>query len=175
MSLRNFFIIIAIVMVLDQLTKAVAVATLAGGPGVIVIPDFFHFTYRTNTGAAWSMFSDRTRALTVFATFVAVGLMIWGVRIRPEERLLRFPLALILGGAIGNLVDRWRLGHVTDFIDFHWQNSYHFPTFNVADSAICVGMGILIFMSLRSPEAESRQEESAGKATGGATSAKPQT
>lgn len=158
----------------DQITKWLAVSRLASYADFVIIPGFFQFTYRTNTGAAWSMFSDRPTALAFFATAVAVGLAVWGYRIRPEEQLLRFPLALILGGAIGNLADRWRLGHVVDFIDFHWREVYHFPTFNVADTSIFVGMSILIFMSLRTPEAQAEREESAGKAAARTETANPQ-
>jgi signal peptidase II len=160
LSLRGFFLSAAVIVVLDQLTKWLAVVGLAEGRVVVIVPRVLQFIYRTNTGAAWSMFSDRTGLLTIFATAVAIGLTIWSLRLRSAELVLRLPLSLILGGAVGNLIDRYRLGYVIDFIDAHWDAVYHFPTFNVADSAICVGMALLIWMNLRipseAPESNSR-------------------
>jgi signal peptidase II len=154
----------AVVIVLDQLTKALAVAALSEGRVVVILPRVLQFIYRTNTGAAWSMFSDRTGLLTIFATIVAIGLTIWSIRLPSAELVLRLPLSLILGGAVGNLIDRYRLGYVIDFIDAHWDDVYHFPTFNVADSAICIGMALLIWMNLRIPSQapESKSRNGAG-------------
>lgn len=144
----HFGLLALAVLIADQMSKLIVVSTLADRGPLVIIPRAFQFIYRTNTGAAFSIFQEHTMALTVFASFVAVGLAFWGWRLRPEEVMLRWPLALIFGGAVANLIDRYRLGHVTDFIDAHWDNVYHFPTFNVADSAICIGMGLLIWMSL---------------------------
>lgn len=145
----GFALIAGTVLVLDQVTKAMAMAWLTDDRDLVLIPRVLQLIHRTNTGAAWSMFQDSPKLLTVFATVVAVGLGVWSVALKPGERVLRIPLAMILGGAVGNLVDRYRLGHVVDFIDAHWDDVYHFPTFNVADSAICIGMALLIWLNLR--------------------------
>lgn len=148
-GLAGFALIAGTVLVLDQASKAMAMAWLSEDRDLVLIPRVLQLIHRTNTGAAWSMFQDSPKILTIFATLVATGLGVWSLLLRPEERILRLPLAMILGGAVGNLVDRYRLGHVVDFIDAHWDDVYHFPTFNVADSAICVGMAILIWLNLR--------------------------
>jgi signal peptidase II len=148
-GLGGFLLIAGTVLILDQATKLMAIAWLADDRDVVLIPRVLQLIHRTNTGAAWSMFQDSPKILTIFATVVAGGLAVWSVLLRPEERILRLPLAMILGGAVGNLADRYRLGHVVDFIDAHWDDVYHFPTFNVADSAICIGMALLIWMNLR--------------------------
>lgn len=157
---RGFAFIALTILILDQLTKWVIVRGLEDGRIIEIIPRFLQLIHRTNTGAAWSMFQDSPGLLTVFATAVAVGLAVWSLVLKPEERILRIPLAMILGGAVGNLIDRYRLGHVVDFIDAHWDDVYHFPTFNVADSAICIGMALLILMNLRitsaAPDTESK-------------------
>lgn len=159
-TVRAFFLIVAAVVVLDQATKAAAIVGLAEGRVVEIIPRLLQLIHRTNTGAAWSMFADRPLVLTLFASCVALGLTVWSLRLKADELMLRIPLGMILGGALGNLIDRYRLGHVIDFIDAHWDDVYHFPTFNVADSAICIGMGLLILMNLRvSSEASDVREK----------------
>lgn len=157
LSLERFSLLAGAVVLADQVSKLAVVGFLAGHAPQVLIPRLLQLTHRTNTGAAFSIFRDHPMVLTIFASAVALSLAVWGMMLKAEEAPLRWPLGLILGGAIGNLVDRYRVGQVTDFIDAHWNNVYHFPTFNVADSAICVGMGILIWMTLKSaphPKAE---------------------
>lgn len=148
-SLPTFGVIAVVVVGLDQLTKWLAVMRLADSAPFEIIPRLLQLTYRTNTGAAWSMFSDHPTKLALFSSLVAVGLIVWTFMLRPEEVALRPALGLVVGGAVGNLIDRFRLGHVIDFIDAHWEEAYHFPTFNIADSAICVGIGVLFVIMLR--------------------------
>jgi signal peptidase II len=149
-TLKHFGVLALVVIVLDQLSKLAIVLRFelpGGNDSIVIIPRLLQFIYQTNTGAAFSFFRDHPGVLKVFATLVAVGLLIWSWRLAPQELSFRWPLGLILGGAVGNLIDRYRLGHVIDFIDAHWDERYHFPTFNVADSAICIGMGLLIWLS----------------------------
>ena len=154
MSLRGFFILAGCVLLADQLTKIAVLQWLSDGETITIIPSLLQLNYATNTGAAFSVFRDYPAVLTVLATAVAIALAVWSLRLQPAETNLRWPLGLILGGATGNLTDRYRLGHVVDFIDAHWFYGSHFPTFNVADSAICIGMGLLILLSFISkPEA----------------------
>ena len=136
-------------LALDQAGKLAAVAWLEGERPLILIPNLLNLAFATNTGAAFSILSGRTLLLTMISLIVIVGIAIWAVRLAPEERGLRLELGLILGGAIGNQIDRLRLGHVIDFIDAHWFWKAHWPTFNIADSAICVGMALLALAMFR--------------------------
>lgn len=152
-----FSIIVVFVVALDQATKWAVDTWLADQPPVVIVPGFFQLIFRTNTGAAFSMFRDRPSVLAIFAACIAVFILVWSIRLRGPEQALRWPLGLILGGACGNLVDRVRLGHVVDFLDAYWRD-HHWPTFNVADSAIFIGMGLMIWLSFTMPEAHADEE-----------------
>jgi signal peptidase II len=144
--------IVATTLLLDQLTKMWALFVLKGRPAIECIPYFLQFQYRTNSGAAFSILEGQRVLLTGFSVVISLLILIWAWRLPPSERGLRTGLGLILGGAIGNLIDRVRLGEVIDFIDVHWlYMDPHWPTFNVADSAVCVGMGFFMVVSLRMP------------------------
>lgn len=136
------FSILLLALVGDQLTKLAVVASLRFGESVPA-EGLFRFTYTTNTGSIFGLFPGQTAALTV-ASFVGVGILLYFYHAHPwPGRLLRLSLGLQLGGAIGNLVDRVRLGHVVDFIDVGpW------PVFNLADSSIVVGITLLVTLFL---------------------------
>ena len=135
------------VIVADQLTKAMVLAHLPLYHSKVVIPGFFHLTHVQNPGGAFGFLADqgplvRKLLFSVVAT-LAVGLIFYFYRQVPRSfRWLAFGLSLILGGAVGNLIDRFRFGHVVDFLDVFIERIGHWPTFNVADSAITVGIGI---------------------------------
>ena len=133
------------VVVADQVTKAIVLAHFFPGERVEVT-GFFNMVLVYNKGAAFSFLSDaggwQTPALVVFA-FVAIGLVGTFIMRSPGRSMLNTGLALILGGALGNLIDRLRYGQVVDFLDFH-AAGWHWPAFNVADSAITVGAALLI-------------------------------
>jgi signal peptidase II len=120
------------------------------------VEDYWHFRYVENPGAAWGMLArlpDSAR-LPFFHTMGLVALcflLYMYVRLEPEQRLMRWALALVTGGALGNFMDRLLRGYVIDFIDWHWRNQpgLHWPTFNVADVAISVGVAFLLLDSLR--------------------------
>lgn len=135
-------------IVLDQITKKWADASLTYNTPVEVF-SFFNITLRYNTGAAFSMFADaggwQRYMLGGIAAVVSVVLVVWIAKLKSTKWLEALGLSLILGGAIGNLYDRVLLGHVIDFIEFHWFETYYFPAFNIADSAITLGAGCLIF------------------------------
>jgi len=132
---------------LDQATKAWAIRKLRFSGDISVIQDFFSFSYAENTGVAFSMFNDSGdsgRWILSGLAFVAATLVVyffWRTP-RTNDRILG-ALALLLAGIVGNLVDRVRIGFVVDFIDFQFGN-WHYPTFNVADIAICTGAGLLL-------------------------------
>lgn len=142
-----YFIIAAVVLAADQLTKAWAVAKLKPVVLIEVIPGFFRLVYATNRGVAFSMFADGdfdTRWVFAGISFAATSFVsIYLLRTPPGKFRLSFALSLLLAGIVGNLIDRVRLGEVVDFLGFHWQDQYSFPIFNLADTAICIGAGLL--------------------------------
>ena len=153
-------------IVLDQLTKFWIVANIPNGGSITVLPvlNIFH-TY--NPGAAWSMFANAGGAqrwvFSGLALVVSVVLVYWLRRLSlASQKLLIAGLTLILGGAIGNVLDRLRIGHVVDFVQVHWGDSF-FPTFNVADSAISVGAAFVVLDALL----EGLRERTAKAAGGG--------
>ena len=144
-----WLVLSALVIVLDQLTKWVAVSELRLYQQVPIIDGLFSFTLAYNTGAAFSFLADASGwqrwLIAVIAVVVSVVLCVWLARLDRSKKLEAIALALILGGAIGNLYDRVIHGKVTDFILVHWQQSWFFPAFNIADSAITVGAALLLF------------------------------
>lgn len=144
-----WLVLSALVIVLDQLTKWVAVSELQLYQQVPIIDDLFSFTLAYNTGAAFSFLADASGwqrwLFAVIAVVVSIVLCVWLARLDRSKKLEGIALALILGGAIGNLYDRVIHGKVTDFILVHWQQSWFFPAFNIADSAITVGAALLLF------------------------------
>ena len=140
-----------LVVVLDQVTKSIAVDNLILFQPVPLFPGF-NFTLMHNKGAAFSFLSDQSGwqrwFFTVIAIVVSIAIVIWMKRLPSDHRLTALSLALILGGAIGNVWDRIVLGYVIDFIDVYYAE-YHWPAFNIADSSIFVGASLLIIDSLR--------------------------
>ena len=139
------------VIVLDQLTKLWIVASIPVGHSTYVLP-VLNIIHTYNPGAAWSMFANAGGAqrwvFSALAIVVSIVLVYWLRRLAlATHALLVGGLTLILGGAIGNVIDRLRLGHVIDFVQVHWNDSY-FPAFNVADSAISVGAALVILDAL---------------------------
>ena len=133
---------------LDQFVKVLIVSHLTQGEPVPVLPPVLDFTLMYNTGAAFSFLSDASgwqRWLFIaLAIAVSAGIVLWLSRLKARSQgLLSASLALIFGGALGNVIDRVRIGHVVDFIHAHW-GDHHFPAFNVADSAITIGAALLL-------------------------------
>ncbi len=141
----RLFIISALVVILDQLTKLVVVSTMETGQSFPVINDFLYFTYVRNPGAAFGMFPYQT-ALLIAVTVVVMVFIIYYYRILPPGfDLMRVGLALQLGGAVGNLIDRLHNTCVVDFIDF----TIFPPVFNLADTALVVGIVLFLFSFLK--------------------------
>lgn len=125
----------------DQVTKLVISANMQMGDKIEVIKGFFYIGYTKNTGAAWGMFSGHTEYLAIFSVVATLGLIY--ILLLMKRGFAAFSVALVIAGAIGNAIDRIRLGFVIDFIDTYIFG-YDFPTFNIADSAITVGMILLL-------------------------------
>src|SRR5690606_31162284 len=138
----------ALVFVLDQASKFYFENSLDLYQQIVIIPDLFSWTLAYNTGAAFSFLAGQSGwqrwLFALIAVGVSVALVIWLRRLKPRETWLAIALALVLGGALGNLVDRVLFGHVIDFILVHWQNRWHFSAFYLADSAITVVAFMLI-------------------------------
>lgn len=142
----------ALVLVLDQITKAWIVQRFRVGERVEVVPGWFDFTLVYNPGAAFSFLATADgwqRWFFITIGVAASGFILWLLVKHGSQRLFGFALAMILGGAIGNVVDRLFRGEVVDFLLVHWQDRWYFPAFNIADSAITVGAVLLIVDELR--------------------------
>lgn len=149
--------IIVLLLIADQATKWLATHYLVYGQPVPVLP-FLNWTLLHNSGAAFSFLSDAGGWQRWFFTAVSVVVssifFVWMLRTPLTETIMRYSLALIIAGAIGNLVDRVRFGYVVDFISVHWQQAYFFPAFNIADSAITVGAILMIIDIMLQKETE---------------------
>ncbi|MCF3194566.1 MULTISPECIES: signal peptidase II [Pseudomonas] len=148
-----------LVLVIDLTSKVYFDNSLQMYQQIVVIPDLFSWTLAYNTGAAFSFLADSAGwqrwLFALIAVVVSAVLVVWLKRLGRNDTWLAIALALILGGALGNLYDRIVYGHVVDFILVHWQNRWYFPAFNFADSAICVGAVMLaldMFKSKKSGE-----------------------
>jgi signal peptidase II len=134
------------VLVIDQISKIVVENQMPLGHAIPILP-FFSLTHVQNTGAAFGMFADSNRAFIVL-TLVLLALLAKMHRdLAGQGKWASVGVLLVWGGAVGNLVDRIRVGAVTDFLDFYWRG-WHWPAFNVADSAITVGVTLLFVQNL---------------------------
>ena len=158
-SLAKYWLLVVLAIVLDQITKVAVIRHFQFAERLNIIPNFFDLTLVYNTGAAFSFLADSAGwqrwLFALIAVVVSAVLVVWLKRLGRDDTWLAIALALILGGALGNLYDRIAYGHVIDFILVHWQNRWYFPAFNFADSAICVGAVMLaldMFKSKKSGE-----------------------
>ncbi len=131
------------IVLLDQVTKYLIGMHLELGDQIPVINGFFSISHVHNTGAAWGMFSGHGTLLVALSFVMSILIVVYRERLVAGIPLNRIAVGLMLGGILGNLIDRIRLGYVVDFLHFYWK-SYQFPSFNVADSAICIGVGLYI-------------------------------
>jgi signal peptidase II len=155
------FAVAAGVLLLDQLTKWYVREAVGLYESIPVIDSFFHITHVRNKGGAFSLFAGASDAVRLpfflGVAMVAIVVLTYMVRrINPGDVILLLAFGCILGGAMGNFVDRALAGEVTDFLDVHWRG-YHWPAFNVADSAISVGMVVLVAHSLFARDAGERE------------------
>lgn len=138
-----------VVAILDQYTKELALNNIAVGDVIVVIPNFFNLILTYNPGAAFGMLSDlpdtqRFIVLAITTTLALGAVLYFFLRDYKHDRFAQIALAMIVGGAVGNIIDRFRHGKVVDFLDFYIGNN-HWPAFNIADSAICLGVLVLFF------------------------------
>ncbi len=145
-----------LVLLLDQISKQVVIANMQLFDSIDLLP-FFNLTYVRNYGAAFSFLSDaggwQRWFFTIIAVVISGVLAVWLARNSKNQQKLNLALSLVLAGAIGNLIDRSVYGYVIDFLHLYYQN-WHYPAFNIADSAICIGAALLIWDSFSSEEAK---------------------
>ena len=148
----HYLVISMVILVLDIWTKWLVATHVSRSESISLIPDLFQIVHVRNTGAAFGIGANSDSQLVplllnagALAVFFVV--VVYAVRTAVTDRVLQVGLHLILGGAIGNLLDRFRLGYVVDFLDVYIRD-HHWPAFNVADSAICIGI-VLLFLDMR--------------------------
>lgn len=147
-----YFVFLGIAICADQLSKQWILGSFQLYESREIIPSFFNLVYVTNSGAAFSMFADvdspwRHYFFLGIGTLAIVGLTVAWYRLKRENSLYGIALGLISGGAAGNIIDRIRYGSVVDFLDFQFKG-YHWPAFNFADSAICLGAGLFLIINI---------------------------
>jgi len=149
----GWLVLSVLVLVIDQVSKAHFEGSLQMFQQIVVIPDYFSWTLAYNTGAAFSFLADsggwQRWLFALIAVVVSAVLVVWLKRLGRDDTWLAVALALVLGGALGNLYDRIALGHVIDFILVHWQNRHYFPASNLATGAFPVGAFTLRLVRLK--------------------------
>jgi len=151
------------ILLLDQWTKSMVVQKLPLYQRVKVIQGFFNLTHVRNTGGAFGIFGGEKGGLGsilfVVVSLIAIGAIVFlFLKIKGNEKTLALSFSLILSGAIGNLIDRLRYGEVVDFLDFYL-STYHWPAFNVADSAICIGIGLMALELVKGDRGKSTKSQ----------------
>jgi signal peptidase II len=140
-----------LVLILDQASKLAIDTSMQLYESIPLIPGFFDLTYARNTGAAFSLLAQaggwQRWLFAGLAVVMSTVIAVWLFKLQKHETLMAMALSLILGGAIGNLIDRVAYGYVIDFLHFYYHN-WHYPAFNIADSAICIGVGLMLLENL---------------------------
>jgi signal peptidase II len=143
----TFYVVFVLAMALDQVTKAWATISLRPLGSVMLVPGFFNLTYVRNTGIAFGMFAGQGLLVGIFMIILALIALYYMRRLNWAGWEPNIVGGCLCGGALGNLVDRWRLGYVVDFFDVHL-SQHHWPVFNVADSLICIAVGWIVLRQL---------------------------
>jgi len=149
MKYKIMAVLTPLLVVIDQWTKYVILKGFKLGESIPVISGLFNITYVRNTGAAFGILATappfiRIPFFVVIPVLAMVAIAYVFRKIPAESIRLSAALSCVVGGAVGNLIDRLTLGYVVDFLDFHWRYQHHFPAFNAADTVICIGVGVLV-------------------------------
>ena len=162
--MRLALLLAAVVILLDQVSKWVVVEHVMRPPRIIPVTDFFNLVFTFNRGVSFGLLSSDSPwapwLLSAFALAVCVGLLVWLHSL--GSRLAAVGIGMIVGGAIGNVIDRVRFGAVVDFLDFH-VGGWHWPAFNIADSAITVGVIMIVLQGLFAPDGETKKQTHPGE------------
>jgi len=154
---QKYFAITLFILLLDHLTKWAVRANLDLHSAIELIPNYLNLSYVQNTGVAFGLLADvesvwKPYILAVIAVVAVVVIFVYSSRVPLTRTLFQVSLATILGGILGNFLDRIVHGFVVDFIEFHIYDSFHWPNFNVADSAITIGIALFLLDTIRNPE-----------------------
>jgi signal peptidase II len=152
----KYYTVALIVLILDYAAKQWALVALASSRSIEIIPGFFRFSYVQNTGVAFGLFDSvesawKPYALAALAILAVIGIIFYGLQTACERKLLHLALAITAGGILGNLADRIFRGYVIDFIEFHIRDMFYWPNFNIADSAITIGIALLLIDTILFP------------------------
>lgn len=158
----RYYLITIFVFLFDHVTKAIVRSRMELHDSIEIIPNFFNFTYVRNSGVAFGLFSEieshwKPYILAGMAVIAVIVILTYSTRIPPNRTLLHTSLAITLGGILGNFSDRVMDGFVVDFIELHLIGYFHWPTFNIADSAITCGIAMLLLDSVKNPEVEEKE------------------
>lgn len=160
-----WLILIIATVFLDQITKWLAVIFLRGADTVPVIKDVIHLTYLENTGAAFGILKDHRWVFLVLTTVTIIGLSVYLFKFAENNKILKTSVSFIIGGGIGNMIDRLVSGYVVDFIDFRLIN---FAIFNIADSFVCIGAALMVlYLFSSSDKSKEKKNETVGKGAEG--------
>ena len=145
MKKRNIILLVILVstLLIDQITKVIAEASLGLYDSVTIIPNFFSFTFVKNTGAAWSMLEGKMIFFYIITIVALIAMILYFRTLKSHQFLSKVGIVFMVSGTLGNFIDRLFLHYVRDFIDFYILG-YDFPIFNVADMCLCIGIGIII-------------------------------
>jgi signal peptidase II len=155
----RFYLLTAGVLILDHLTKWVVRTRMDLHDAIELIPNLLRFSYVRNSGVAFGLFADfqstwKPYVLAAMAVIAVVVIVVYSSRTPSSRVLLQVALAVTMGGILGNFTDRLMHGFVVDFIEFHYKEIFYWPTFNVADSAITIGIALLLIDTVKNPELE---------------------
>jgi signal peptidase II len=160
----KFYVLTLAVLALDHATKWLARNRLDPESAIELIPGYLRISYVSNTGVAFGLFRDldspwKPYVLAAMAIVAVIVILVYSFRMPSSRLLLQCSLAVIMGGILGNFVDRILQGYVVDFIEFHIKDAFYWPTFNVADSGITVGIGLLLIDAVKNPELDEEPQE----------------
>ena len=152
----KYYVITLLILLLDYLTKWAVRVKLDPSQPFELIPGFLRFSYWENSGVAFGLFNAVASAwkpyiLAAMAVAAVAIIIVYSMHMPPERKLLQISLAVVVGGILGNFVDRIVRGYVIDFIDFHIHDTFYWPTFNIADSAITIGIALLLIDTVKNP------------------------
>jgi signal peptidase II len=160
---NKYYLIALLILISDHIAKWIVRVKLYPREAVEIIPGYLRFSYVHNSGVAFGLFDEiqsvwKPYILASMAMIAIAVIVIYSVRVAQNRKLLQLALAITLGGILGNFVDRIFRGYVVDFIEFHIQDIFHWPTFNIADSAITIGIALLLIDTIRSPILEESKQ-----------------
>jgi signal peptidase II len=168
LNMKNkYYLITLLILVTDHIAKWIVRTKLYPREALEIIPGYLRLSYLHNSGVAFGLFNEvesvwKPYILAGMAIVAVAVIVIYGMRVSQSRRLLQLALAITLGGILGNFIDRILRGYVIDFIEFHIKEVFHWPTFNIADSAITIGIVLLLIDTIRNPALEEEKQSVVG-------------